>query len=535
MAKIVNIVIPDLGEFESIEIIEVLIKAGDAVEIEDGLIIVETDKASMDIPSPEKGIIDSLTVKAGDNVSTGDVIGSIQIAESDDTSSEEESTKATLESNETGDRVQEQSLVVPDLGDFDEVEVIEVHINAGDNVDIEDPLVTLETDKATMDVPAVAAGVIKSVTVKVGDKISQGEILGTIDAILLNETESSDANQNLLETEKNKASKAAPLTNDYKSPKILKNQSLPVIDEASFSKAHAGPSVRKLARELGVNLIQVSGSGPKNRILHDDVKSFVKAILTGQVGQPESASLPKVPKIDFSKFGDIEVKPLTRIQKISGPRLQASWINLPHVTQHDLADITDLERKRQEMKSNAKEQGISLTPLAFIIRACVKALEEFPKVNSSLSEDGESLTFKNYFHLGFAADTPQGLVVPVIRDANQKDVFQIARELGELSSLARDGKLKGPQLQGASFTVSSLGGIGGTAFTPIVNAPEVAILGVSKSSMQPIWNGSEFEPRLMLPLSFSYDHRVIDGAQAVRFTTHLGKVLGDVEALIRAS
>mgnify|MGYP001260087208 FL=1 len=540
MAKIVNIVIPDLGEFENIEVIEILVKAGDAVDVEDGLIIVETDKASMDIPSPEKGVIDSLTAQIGDKVSTGDVIGTVKIVETESTETDvqsnlEQSTKVASKNNETEDKVEEQSLVVPDIGDFDEVEVIEIHINPGDNVGIEDPLVTLETDKATMDVPAVSAGIIKSVTVKVGDKISQGDILGTIDAILLNETEPSNTEQDLLDTKKIETPKKVPPRNDTESPKILKNQSLPVIDEASFSKAHASPSVRKFARELGVNLIQVSGSGPKNRILHDDVKSFVKAILTGQAVQSEGAALPKVPKIDFSKFGDIDVKPLTRIQKISGPRLQASWINLPHVTQHDSADITDLEKTRQEMKSNAKEQGISLTPLAFIIKACVAALEEFPKVNSSLSEDEESLIFKNYFHLGFAADTPQGLVVPVIRDVNQKDVFQIARELSELSSLARDGKLKGPQLQGASFTVSSLGGIGGTSFTPIVNAPEVAILGVSKSSMQPIWNGSEFEPRLMLPLSFSYDHRVIDGAQAVRFTTYLSKVLGDVEALLRAS
>jgi pyruvate dehydrogenase E2 component (dihydrolipoamide acetyltransferase) len=293
--------------------------------------------------------------------------------------------------------------------------------------------------------------------------------------------------------------------------------------------------VRKLARELGVDLAQVQGSGLKNRILHDDVKGFVKAILTGQAAAPSAApALPKVPEVDFAKFGDVDVQPLTRIQKISGPRLQASWINLPHVTQHDLADITDLESRRQELKGSARERGISLTPLAFIMKACVAALREFPKVNSSLSSDGEDLVFKKYIHLGFAADTDQGLVVPVIRDADKKDVYEIAQELGELSALARDGKLKADQLQGASFTISSLGGIGGTAFTPIVNAPEVAILGVSRSSMQPVWNGSEFEPRLMLPLSFSYDHRVIDGAQAVRFTTYLGERLTDVDALLQA-
>ena len=267
-------------------------------------------------------------------------------------------------------------------------------------------------------------------------------------------------------------------------------------------------------------------------MLHDDVKAFVKAILTGAAAPAAGSALPKTPTVDFAKFGEIETVPLTRIQKISGPRLQASWINLPHVTQHDLVDITELEAKRQELKGPAKERGISLTPLAFIVKAVVAALREFPKVNASLSEDGESLVLKKYIHMGFAADTEQGLMVPVIRDADTKNVYELATELAELSAAARDGKLKVEQLQGASFTISSLGGIGGTAFTPIVNAPEVAILGVSRSSMQPVWNGSEFEPRLMLPLSLSYDHRVIDGAAAVRFTTFLGEVLGDVDGLL---
>ncbi len=310
---------------------------------------------------------------------------------------------------------------------------------------------------------------------------------------------------------------------------------LPAINEAGFSRAHASPSVRKLARELGVDLAQVRGSGAKSRILHDDVKAFVKAILSGQAAGPAAGGLPKTPSVDFAKFGEIELQPLTRIQKISGPRLQASWINLPHVTQHDLADITDLEAKRQELKGPAKNRGISLTPLAFVMKAVVAALQEFPKVNASLADDGESLVFKKYIHMGFAADTDQGLMVPVIRDADRKDVYELASELGELSAAARDGKLKARQLQGASFTISSLGGIGGTAFTPIVNAPEVAILGVSRSSMQPVWNGAEFEPRLMLPLSLSYDHRVIDGAAAVRFTTFLGQKLADVDALLQAT
>jgi len=533
-----NLVVPDLGDFENVEVIEVLVSVGDSVEREDGLIVVETDKASMDIPSPENGVIGALTVAVGDTVSTGDVIGmltmevgdTVVIAPAIAAPITGETTVLASEADAPSKSLGKQTLVVPDLGDFDEVDVIEVHISAGDEVELESPLVTLETDKAAMDVPAVVAGKIESVLVKVGDKVLEGSSLAIIDAISGANTAAAESTTEETVVEKVlPPSTPAPQAAATKAPRRL-----PAIDEAGFSKAHASPSVRKLARELGVNLVQVTGKGAKNRILRDDVKAFVKAILTGQSAAPSGAGLPKVPSIDFSKFGEIDVQPLTRIQKISGPRLQASWINLPHVTQHDLSDITDLEAKRQELKGPAKERGISLTPLAFIMKACVAALQEFPKVNSSLSDDGESLVFKKYFHLGFAADTPQGLVVPVIRDVDKKDVYEIAAELGELSALAREGKLKAPQLQGACFTISSLGGIGGTAFTPIVNAPEVAILGVSRSSMQPVWNGSEFEPRLMLPLSFSYDHRVIDGAQAARITTFLGKVLADVDSLLKA-
>ncbi|MDH3751468.1 MAG: 2-oxo acid dehydrogenase subunit E2, partial [Gammaproteobacteria bacterium] len=403
-------------------------------------------------------------------------------------------------------------------------------------VKVEDPLVTLETDKAAMDVPAIVGGRIESVLVKVGDKVSKGSSLAIIEAVAAPVTPPAEAKAAPADATQTFAARPAEKPEPPKqqqAPSIPRD--LPPINEAGFSRAHASPSVRKLARELGVDLAQVNGNGLKNRILHDDVKAFVKAILSGQAAGPAGGGLPKTPSIDFSKFGEIETQPLTRIQKISGPRLQASWINLPHVTQHDLADITDLEAKRQELKGPAKKRGISLTPLAFIMKAVVAALREFPKVNASLADDGESLVFKKYIHIGFAADTDQGLVVPVIRDADQKDVYELANELGELSAAARDGKLKVPQLQGASFTISSLGGIGGTAFTPIVNAPEVAILGVSRSSMQPVWNGSGFEPRLMLPVSLSYDHRVIDGASAVRFTTFLGQQLADVEGLLQAS
>lgn len=543
MPNSIDIVVPDLGDFDAVEVIEILVKSGDRVEREDGLITVETDKASMDIPAPDTGVVESISVAVGDNVSSGDVIGRLTLdadaapAESPSTEKAVDATIAQAASIDVAEALPlelgPQPLLVPDLGDFDDVEVIEIHIKTGDDVEIEDPLVTLETDKAAMDVPAAYAGKISSVAVKVGDKVSEGSTLGVIDAVKAPDVATpatTEAPARQVSTTPQQETRPAA----QNSPQVPR--SLPVINEAGFAKAHASPSVRKLARELGVNLAQVVGNGPKRRILHDDVKAFVKSILSGQSGAAATGpSLPKVPSVDFAKFGEVEISPLTRIQKISGPRLQASWINLPHVTQHDLADISELEAKRQELKGPAKQRGISLTPLAFIMKACVAALDEFPKVNSSLSEDGESLVLKKYCHLGFAADTPQGLMVPVIRDVDQKDVYQIASELGELSALARDGKLKAPQLQGASFTISSLGGIGGTAFTPIVNAPEVAILGVSRSSMQPVWNGSEFQPRLMLPLSFSYDHRVIDGAQAVRFTTFLGKTLGDVDALVGAS
>jgi len=433
-------------------------------------------------------------------------------------------------------------IVIPDLGEFSEVEVIEILVKAGGRVAREDGLITLETDKAVMDVPAPDNGVIEEMSVAVGDTVSSGDVIGRI-AIEVSDTAvvTPAIEAGHLQGDTTVAAPppvqapAAPAAASAPKPAPALPKSLPAIDEAGFSNAHASPSVRKLARELGVDLVQVKGSGQKKRILHDDVKAFVKAILTAGAAPAAGAALPQVPVVDFAKFGEIETKPLTRIQKISGPRLQASWINLPHVTQHDLADITELEARRQELKGPAKEKGIGLTPLAFIMKACIVTLKEYPKANASLSEDGESLVFKKYFHLGFAADTENGLMVPVIRDADRMDVYELAQALAELSAAARQGKLKAQQLQGASFTISSLGGIGGTAFTPIVNAPEVAILGVSRSTMQPVWNGSKFEPRLMLPISLSYDHRVIDGAYAVRFTTHLRQVLSNVDALLEAT
>jgi len=430
-------------------------------------------------------------------------------------------------------------IVIPDLGDFSDVEVIEILVKPGEKVAQEDGLITLETDKAAMDVPSPKNGVVEEISVAVGDTVSAGDVIGRL-AVEISDTDivAPAIEADLMPGETTVVAPppaqapSAPAAAPPPRPDPALPKSLPAIDEAGFSRAHASPSVRKLARELGVDLVQVKGTGLKDRILHGDVKAFVKAILTGAAAAPAGAALPQVPVIDFAKFGEIETKPLTRIQKISGPRLQASWINLPHVTQHDLADITGLETKRQELKGPAKEKGISLTPLAFIMKACIATLKEFPKANASLSEDGESLVFKKYFHLGFAADTENGLMVPVIHDADRMNVYELAQALGELSAAAREGKLKAQQMQGASFTISSLGGIGGTAFTPIINAPEVAILGVSRSTMQPVWNGSKFGPRLMLPLSLSYDHRVIDGAYAVRFTTYLSQALADVDVLL---
>ena len=544
MANSIDIVVPDLGDFSDVEIIEVLVSEGDRVAREDGLVTLETDKASMDVPSPDDGTIESLSVSAGDRINSGDVIGRMSVEAAGSAESETDS-PAAAQAPETPEPPREapaaeaggeRTLVVPDIGDFDDVDVIEVHVSEGQEISAEDPLITLETDKAAMDVPAEVGGRIASVLVAVGDKVSKDSPIAVIEAAG-SKAKAAAEPPAAAPAPKQETKPAAPAKQAAQPARQAAPSApgkLPPVNEAGFARAHASPSVRKLARELGVDLAQVKGSGPKKRVLHDDVKAFVKAILTGQAAAPAGTGLPQTPKVDFAKFGEIELLPLTRIQKISGPRLQASWINLPHVTQHDLADITDLEARRQKLKGPAKEKGIPLTPLAFILKACVAALQEFPKVNASLSDDGENLVMKKFCHLGFAADTDQGLVVPVIRNADQKDVYELAKELGELSLAAREGKLKADQMQGATFTVSSLGGIGGTAFTPIVNSPEVAILGVSRHTMQPVWNGEKFRPRLMLPLSFSYDHRVIDGAMAVRFTTFLGEALGDVDALLQA-
>jgi len=428
-------------------------------------------------------------------------------------------------------------VLVPDIGGFKDVSVIEVLVKDGQQIDKESPLITLETEKATMDVPAPAAGRVAQVKLKRGDKVSEGSLILMLEADAGAKTESAAPKPASIP-----AAQAAPTAPTAASkpasspePSAAVAASAPAattaeIDEQAFSRAYASPSVRKFARELGADLGRIKGTGNKGRITQDDVKAHVKGILSTPAA-PVSA-LPKVPVVDFAQFGPVEIKPLSRIQKISGTRLQASWINLPHVTQHDEADITDLEAARTALKTKASQEGVRLTPLAFIIKASILALQEFPRFNASLDASGENLVLKKYFNIGFAADTPNGLVVPVIPNANYLNLYGIAHALADFSEKARAGKLKAAEMQGGSFTISSLGGIGGTAFTPIINAPEVAILGVSKSSLKPVFEKGAFVPRLMLPLSLSYDHRVIDGAEAARFVVFLSKTLSDVKALL---
>jgi pyruvate dehydrogenase E2 component (dihydrolipoamide acetyltransferase) len=428
-------------------------------------------------------------------------------------------------------------VLVPDIGGFKDVSVIDVLVKDGQQIEKETPLITIETEKAAMDVPAPAAGRIAQVKLKQGDKVSEGSV------ILLIEPTVAAAAAQAAPAAGSPATAPAPASAASGSAPAVTAPAAPAaapaaaradaaIDEQAFSRAYASPSVRKFARELGADLGRIKGTGAKGRIMQDDVKAHVKAILTAPPAAAPVSPLPKVPVVDFAAFGAVEVKPLSRIQRISGARLQASWINLPHVTQHEDADITELEAARVALKGKASQEGVRLTPLAFIIKACLLALQEFPRFNSSLDAAGENLVFKKYFNIGFAADTPNGLVVPVIANADRLNVYEIARALASMSEKARAGQLKVKEMQGGTFTISSLGGIGGTAFTPIINAPEVAILGVSKSAQKPVFEQGGFVPRLMLPLSLSYDHRVIDGAEAARFVVFLAKALGDVKALL---
>ncbi|HGM0325118.1 TPA: dihydrolipoyllysine-residue acetyltransferase [Neisseria gonorrhoeae] len=513
--SIVEIKVPDIGGHESVDIIAVEVKAGDTIAVDDTLITLETDKATMDVPADAAGVVKEVKVKVGDKISEGGVILTVETG----AAAAEAAPAAAAEAQPApaaagGATVQ---VAVPDIGGHTDVDVIAVEIKVGDTVAEDDTLITLETDKATMDVPCTAAGVVKAVFLEVGDKVSEGSAIIEV------------------ETAGSAAAAPAPAA-QAAAPAAVPTSASPAaakIDEAAFAKAHAGPSARKLARELGVDLGQVKGSGLKGRIMGDDIKAFVKSVMQGGAAKPAAADaslgggldLLPWPKVDFSKFGNVEVKELSRIKKISGQNLSRNWVVIPHVTVHEEADMTELEEFRKQLNKEWEREGVKLSPLAFIIKASVSALKAFPEFNASL--DGDNLVLKNYFNIGFAADTPNGLVVPVIKDVDQKGLKQISQELTELSKKAREGKLKPQEMQGACFTISSLGGIGGTGFTPIVNAPEVAILGVCKSQIKPVWNGKEFAPRLMCPLSLSFDHRVIDGAAGMRFTVFLANLLKD--------
>jgi len=442
-----------------------------------------------------------------------------------------------------------KEVLVPDIGDFKDVPVIEVLVKAGDSVKAEDSLVTLESDKATMEVPAPFAGVVKELKIKVGDKVSQGMAILTVEAADGAPAPTKPAaNANApaaapaVTTSAPSAvpapaaaPAAAPVTSAPAAPAPAGGTALSSVDEVGFAHAHASPSVRRFARELGVDLGKVKGSGPKTRVLKEDVQAYVKTTLAqpaGVTGTGAGLNVLPMPVVDFAKFGPIEAKPRSRIKKISGANLHRNWVSIPHVTQNDEADVTELEAFRKQMSDEQQKQGIRVTMLAFLIKAAVAALKQYPQFNASLSADGENLVFKQYYHIGVAVDTPNGLVVPVIRDSDKKGVLQLAKELGEVSAKAREGKLSPTDMQGGSFSISSLGGIGGSNFTPIINAPEVAILGVARSMMKPVWKDGAFVPRLMLPLSLSYDHRVIDGAEGARFITYLSSILSDIRRVL---
>jgi len=526
-----QVVVPDIGDFKEVEVIEVLVKPGDAVSKEQSLITLESDKATMEIPSPAAGVVKELKVKMGDKVSQGTPILELDAEEKPKAGEKKAEPKPKAEASN------DLTVPVPDIGDFKEVEVIEVLVKPGDTVAKEQSLITLESDKATMEIPAPAAGVVKEIKVKIGDKVSK-------DSPILVLRSNDQAHTAAPQPSPAKAAVPAPApAAPAPAPRPVPREP----QEETTTKPHASPSVRKFARELGVDLTKVRGSGPKGRILHSDVQAFVKSALQGAPAAAPAAArgggalpfnLPPWPEVDFAKFGPVEIKPLSRIQKLSGPYLHRNWISIPHITQFDESDITDLEAFRKAQTVETEKKGFKLTMLAFMIKACVTALRQYPVFNSSLDKSGESIVIKKYYHIGVAVDTPGGLVVPVVRDADRKGVFDLAQELADISKLARDGKLKPGDMQGGTFSISSLGGIGGTAFTPIINAPEVAILGVSRSAFRPVFAGKDekgkdtFKARLMLPLSLSYDHRVIDGATAARFSSYLVSVLSDIRKLI---
>ena len=566
---LVEIKVPDIGDFDEVTVIELMVKVGDTIKLEQSLITVESDKASMEIPSSHAGVVKELKVNLGDKVAQGSLVLVLEVegagAGADSgavapapfapapaaAAPAATAAPATAPGNVVAGPIE---LRIPDIGDFKDVTVIEIFVQVGDTVKVEQSLITVESDKAAMEIPSSHAGVIKELKIKVGDKVNIGDLLGLLEGVAAAAPADATAAATVATSLSVRADPVeAPVstssTRTEASIKPTEAGSAPV--EAAHNPTsnpiglpHASPSVRKFARELGVPLDEVKGQGPKGRITQEDVQGFTKAVMSGATQtKAQAATAPKGnadsgaalglipwPKVDFAKFGAVERKDLSRIKKISGANLHRNWVMIPHVTNNDEADITELEAFRVSTNKENEKSGVKVTMLAFVIKAVVSALKKFPEFNTSL--DGDQLVYKQYFNIGFAADTPNGLVVPVLKDADKKGVLQISTEMGELSKKARDGKLGGGDMSGGCFSISSLGGIGGTHFTPIVNAPEVAILGLSKGVMKPVWDGKQFVPRLMLPLSLSYDHRVIDGALAARFNAYLGQVLSDFRRVL---
>lgn len=549
---LVEVKVPDIGDFDEVAVIEVLVKVGDTVKPEQSLITVESDKASMEIPSSAAGVVKELKVQVGGKVSEGSVVLTLESdadaapapAPAAAPAAAPASTPAPAPAAAAAPAASSGpvEVKVPDIGDFKDVAVIEVLVKPGDAIKVEQSLITVESDKASMEIPSSAAGTLKELKVKVGDTVNVGDLIAVLEgaggaaapAAAPAAAAAAPAAATASAPAPAPAASAAPASVPAHDPTVAPSGQLP----------HASPSVRKYARELGVALEEVKGSGPKGRITQEDVQNFTRSVMSGQVvpkaaaaARPAAAAgggagldLLPWPKVDFSKFGTFERKELSRIKKISGANLHRNWVMIPHVTNNDEADITELEAFRVSTNKENEKSGVKVTMLAFVIKAVVSALKKFPEFNTSL--DGDALVYKQYYHIGFAADTPNGLVVPVLKDADKKGIIQISQEMGELAKKARDGKLGAADMQGGCFSISSLGGIGGTHFTPIINAPEVAILGLSKSAMKPVWDGKQFVPRLVLPLSLSYDHRVIDGASAARFNAYLGQVLADYRRIL---
>jgi pyruvate dehydrogenase E2 component (dihydrolipoamide acetyltransferase) len=537
MSQIIEVKVPDIGDFSEVPVIELFVKVGDSIKVDDAIVTLESDKATMDVPSTVDGVVKEVLVQIGSKVGEGDLLikvesGAVAAAPAPQAAAPAPAPAAALAAAPaTGGGVIE--VKVPDIGDFSDVPVIDLFVKVGDGIKVDDAIATLESDKATMDVPSTVSGVVKEVLIGVGSKVSEGSVLIKVEsgsAVTVATPVAQPAAQ---------VPAAAPVANS-----APVSASTATVAPAAIApglpagcRVHASPSVRAYARQLGVDLSKVAASGPKNRIIKEDLTKYVKGVMTGAISGPVASATGGVvgggvldllpwPKVDFAKFGEIEVKPLSRIKKISGQNLSRNWVMIPAVTYHEDADITDIEAFRVLLnKENEKGGGAKLTMLAFLMKACVKGLQKFPEFNSSL--DGDNLVLKKYFNIGFAADTPNGLVVPVVKNVDKKSVFDLAQESGDLARQARDGKLKPADMSGACFTISSLGGIGGTYFAPIVNAPEVAILGVNKSAMKPVWDGKQFVPRLTLPLSLTADHRVIDGALATRFNVYIAQLLAD--------